>query len=77
MDDLIDHKVDILTLGQYLRPTKNHHPVIEYHDPEYFIKLYNEAMSRGFKMASSSPFTRSSFHAEDDFKKLQKTKINA
>ena len=77
MDDLRQHDVDFITIGQYLRPTKNHHPVIEYHDPEYFIKLYDEAMNRGFKMASSSPFTRSSFHAEDDFKKLQKTKINA
>ena len=40
-------------------------------------KLYNEAMSRGFKIASSSPFTRSSFHAEDDFKKLKKLEFNA
>ena len=71
MDDLRQNDVDFITIGQYLRPTRNHHPVIEYHTPSYFQKLYHEAMSRGFKIASASPFTRSSFHAEDDFKKLK------
>ena len=72
MDDLRLNNVDFITIGQYLRPSKNHHPVIEYHKPEYFNKLYEEAMSRGFKIASSSPFTRSSFHASKDFEKLKK-----
>ena len=49
MDDLRFNDVDFITIGQYLRPSKNHHPVIEYHKPEYFNKLYEEAMSRGFK----------------------------
>ena len=77
MDDLRQNDVDFITIGQYLRPTKNHHPVIEYHRQDYFRKLYEEAMSRGFKIASSSPFTRSSFHAEDDFKKLKYITLNA
>ena len=77
MDDLRAHSVDFITIGQYLRPTRNHHPVIEYHSPDYFDILYDEAMSRGFKIASSSPFTRSSFHAEEDFNKLKKISLNA
>ena len=77
MDDLRCNDVDFMTIGQYLRPSRNHHPVIEYHRQDYFSKLYEEAMSRGFKIASSSPFTRSSFHAEDDFKKLKNLEFNA
>ena len=77
MDDLRTASVDFLTIGQYLRPTKNHHPVIEYHNPDYFIKLYDEAIKMGFKIVSSSPFTRSSFHAEDDYKRLKQTTLNA
>ena len=71
MGDLIKYQVDFLTIGQYMRPTKFHHPVIEYHHPEYFAKLYEEAIKIGFKIVSSSPFTRSSFHAEKDFTRLK------
>jgi len=71
MDDLIRAGVDFLTIGQYLRPSKNHYPVIEYHHPSYFDHLKNIAVNKGFKIVSSSPFTRSSFHADDDFKKLK------
>ena len=71
MDSLLDSDVDFLTIGQYLRPTKFHHPVIEYHHPDYFKKLEYDAYKKGFKLVSSSPFTRSSFHADDDFKKLK------
>ena len=77
MDDLRDHDVDFITIGQYLRPSMHHHPVIKYHEPEYFVKLYEEAMNRGFKIVSASPFTRSSFHAEDDFLRLKKIENNA
>jgi len=77
MDDLRCNDVDFITIGQYLRPTRNHHPVIKYHSPDYFHKLYEEAMNRGFKIASSSPFTRSSYHAEDDFKRLKYIMLNA
>ena len=71
MDSLLDNDVDFLTIGQYLRPTKYHHPVIRYHHPEFFKKLEYDAYKKGFKLVSSSPFTRSSFHADDDFKKLK------
>lgn len=71
MSLLLDNDVDFLTIGQYLRPTKFHHPVIEYHHPDYFKKLEYDAYKKGFKLVSSSPFTRSSFHADDDFKKLK------
>jgi lipoic acid synthetase len=71
MDSLLDNDVDFLTIGQYLRPTKFHHPVIHYHHPDYFKQLEYDAYRKGFKLVSSSPFTRSSFHADNDFKKLK------
>ena len=71
MDDLISIKVDFLTIGQYMRPTKNHYPVIKYHEPSYFDDLKKEALNKGFKIVSSSPFTRSSFHADKDFNLLR------
>ena len=77
MNDLRNHCVDFLTIGQYLRPTKNHYPVIEYHKPDYFMKLYDKAIEMGFKIVSSSPFTRSSYHAEEDFNRLKHIQINA
>ena len=77
MDDLRERNVDFITVGQYLRPTLNHHPVIKYHDPEFFVRIQDEALNKGFKIVSSSPFTRSSYHAEDDFNKLTKLKDNA
>ena len=70
MDDLILNGVDFLTIGQYLRPSKNHYPVIEYHHPSYFDHLKDIAIGKGFKIVSSTPFTRSSYHADDDFKAL-------
>ena len=71
MDDLIENGVDFLTIGQYLRPSKNHYPVIEYHHPSYFDHLKKIAIEKGFKIVSSTPFTRSSYHADDDFKALK------
>ena len=71
MDDLIENGVDFLTIGQYLRPSKNHYPVIEYHLPSYFGHLKKIAIEKGFKIVSSTPFTRSSYHADDDFKALK------
>ncbi len=71
MDDLIENGVDFLTIGQYLRPSKNHYPVIEYHHPSYFDHLKEIAIKKGFKIVSSTPFTRSSYHADDDFKALK------
>ncbi len=77
MDDLREKDVDFITIGQYLRPTLNHHPVIEYHNPDYFLRIQDEALKKGFKIVSSSPFTRSSYHAEDDFNKLRNLHSNA
>ena len=71
MDDLIENGVDFLTIGQYLRPSKKHYPVIEYHHPDYFDHLKEIAIYKGFKIVSSTPFTRSSYHADDDFKALK------
>ena len=77
MDDLRENDVDFITIGQYLRPTLNHHPVIKYHNPDYFIRIQDEALNKGFKIVSSSPFTRSSYHADSDFNKLQQFQSGA
>ena len=71
MDDLRSANVDFLTIGQYLQPTKKHLPVKSYVTPKEF-KLYEKvALSKGFLLVSSSPMTRSSYHADSDFKKLR------
>ena len=75
MDDLRSANVDFLTIGQYLQPTKKHHPVIDYIIPEIFEKYKNIALSKGFLLVSSSVFTRSSYHADEDFKKLKKIRL--
>ena len=76
MDDLRTARVDFLTIGQYLQPTKKHYPISNYLTIENFNKLKKIAYSKGFLMVSSSPFTRSSFHADDDYQELLKKKIN-
>ncbi len=76
MDDLRSANVDFLTIGQYLQPTKKHHPVIDYVIPETFEKYKNIALSKGFLLVSSSVFTRSSYHADEDFKKLKKIRLS-
>ena len=75
MDDLRAAKVDFLTLGQYLQPTKKHAPVAKYVTPDEFNSYKIIAESKGFLMVSSSPLTRSSHHAEEDFKVLKKNRI--
>jgi lipoic acid synthetase len=74
MDDLRSANVDFITIGQYLQPTLKHHPVIRYVEPEEFAALKSIAYAKGFLMVSSSPFTRSSHHAGDDFAQLQKAR---
>jgi lipoic acid synthetase len=64
MDDLLEAGVHILTLGQYLQPTKKHHAVIEYIRPEVFFELKSEGLKRGFRYVESGPMVRSSYHAE-------------
>ena len=69
MDDLIDHKVDILTLGQYLRPTLNHLPVERWVTPEEFEKYREIGLSKGFLEVVSGPMVRSSYRAEQALQK--------
>ena len=71
MDDLRCAGVDFLTLGQYLQPTDKHYPIKKFIRPEDFEKFKKIAYSKGFLEVSSSPMTRSSYHAGDDFLKLK------
>lgn len=63
MRDLRTVDVDILTLGQYLRPSDRHHPLDRYYRPEEFVRLYEEGMGMGFRHVESAPLVRSSYHA--------------
>lgn len=71
MDDLRMADVDFLTIGQYLRPTLRHAPVDRYVTPEEFEFYKKMAYNKGFLMVASSPLTRSSYHAGDDFEKMR------
>ena len=71
MDDLRSAEVDFITIGQYLQPSIKHHPLNRYYDPAEFKELENIAKTKGFLLVSSSPLTRSSYHADEDFRKLQ------
>ena len=71
LDDLRGADVDFVTIGQYLRPTPRHAPVVRYWTPQEFVDLGREAWARGFQMVSASPMTRSSYHAERDFERLR------
>ncbi len=71
MDDLRSARVDFLTVGQYLRPTKNHAPVRRYVSPDEFKELGNMSLRKGFLKVSATPLTRSSFHADDGFQELR------
>jgi len=72
MDDLLSANVDFLTIGQYLQPTVKHYPLKRYIHPNEFDELKVLALSRGFLIVSSSPLTRSSYHADEDFSKMKK-----
>ena len=76
MDDLKSADVDFLTIGQYLQPSIKHHPLERYYNLEEFEELKHVAKSKGFLLVSSSPLTRSSYHADEDFSKLQKNRID-
>jgi lipoic acid synthetase len=65
MDDLRDHNVTVLTLGQYLRPSPNHLPVVEYIEPALFDRYKGVALEKGFRHVASGPLVRSSYHAAD------------
>ena len=76
MDDLKSANVDFLTIGQYLQPSVKHHPLDRYYRPDEFSELKGIAKSKGFLLVSSSPLTRSSYHADEDFAVLQRNRIN-
>ncbi len=71
MDDLRSADVDFMTIGQYLQPSRKHHPVIRFVTPEEFESFATIGHSKGFHLVASSPLTRSSHHAGDDFAKLK------
>ena len=71
MDDLRSADVDFLTIGQYLQPSEKHFPLQRYYEPAEFEELKSIAISKGFLLVSSSPLTRSSYHADEDFKSLR------
>ena len=75
MDDLKAAEVDFLTIGQYLQPSTKHYPLDRYYTPKEFEDLGVIAKAKGFLLVSSSPLTRSSYHADDDFAELKKKRF--
>ena len=76
MDDLKAAEVDFLTIGQYLQPSTKHYPLDRYYTPKEFEDLGTIAKAKGFLLVSSSPLTRSSYHADEDFAQLQQNRLN-
>ena len=72
LKDMKDSNIDFVTIGQYLQPSIHHEKVHKFYSPDEFKSLYNVCLKLGFKMISSSPMTRSSYHADEDFEKLKK-----
>ncbi len=72
LDDMREAGIDILTIGQYLRPSPGHHPVMKYWSPEEFDDLKYLAEKKGFGMVASGPLVRSSFHADEVFQALKR-----
>ena len=75
MDDLRAADVDFITIGQYLQPSTKHYPLDRYYTPKEFEDLETIAKAKGFLLVSSSPLTRSSYHADEDFAKLQQNRL--
>jgi lipoic acid synthetase len=71
MDDLRAAGVDFLTIGQYLQPSRKHHPVMRFVPPDEFKSLETIAYAKGFSLVAASPLTRSSHHAGEDFARLK------
>jgi len=72
MNDLLSANVDFLTIGQYLQPSVKHYPLIRYVHPDEFQEFKEIALSKGFLIVASSPLTRSSYHADEDFSVMKK-----
>jgi lipoyl synthase len=77
MDDLRSADVDFLTIGQYLQPTKKHYEIFEFVTPEEFATYKSMGIGKGFLLVASSPLTRSSYHAGDDFILLKKARMES
>jgi len=77
MDDMRSAQVDFLTIGQYLQPTRKHHEVKRFVPPDEFKSLETVAYTKGFLMVASSPLTRSSHHAGEDFARLKAARTAA
>ncbi len=77
MDDMRSAGVDFLTIGQYLQPSRKHHPVARFVTPDEFASYASIASAKGFLMVSASPLTRSSHHAGEDFARLKAARLAA
>ena len=77
MDDLRVADVDFLTIGQYLQPTRKHHPIARFVTPDEFKAFETNAYSKGFLLVSANPLTRSSHHAGEDFARLKQARSGA
>jgi lipoic acid synthetase len=75
MDDLRSADVDFITIGQYLQPTPKHHSVERFVTPAEFAEMRDMALGKGFLLAASSPLTRSSYHAGEDFERLKAARL--
>jgi lipoic acid synthetase len=75
MDDLRSADVDFITIGQYLQPTPKHHAVERFVTPAEFTEMGDMALAKGFLLAASSPLTRSSYHAGEDFERLKAARL--
>ena len=71
MDDMRSADIDFITIGQYLQPSRKHHPIERFVTPEEFDSYKTLAYAKGFLYVASSPLTRSSHHAGEDFAKLR------
>ncbi len=74
MDDFRAADVDFVTIGQYLQPSPQHHPVLKFVPPQEFEDYERMARGKGFLMVSASPLTRSSYHAGEDFERLRRAR---
>lgn len=77
MDDLRANNVDILTLGQYLQPSKKHLPVLKYYPPAEFAELKEIALSKGFSHCEAGPLVRSSYHADEQVRSAKEKTAEA
>jgi len=77
LDDLRANNVNIVTLGQYLQPTKKHLPVVKYWSPAEFAELKEIALSKGFSHCDAGPLVRSSYHADEQVKSAQEHNAQA